>query len=320
MADLDSGTKSSSDNSDEISLEDIDQLLSEDDPEFLQEMSAVSSVNEPSGVEIDLIEIDTAVLQADEDKDSKMKQILESFPKIKNSLIKFEEISSLTKQKIFFFASFLLRSSSNIYQWLRFGLPDYLRYLASQAKRAKNSIFQAVSVFKAWSFKKKILSIVVCLLVFFSIYLIIQNMSGTWIPRFEANTVLSFDKLGKLKNGKNEKWVGFLKALPQKEHQFLFKKVVVNLRADRSSESGNPMGLFEFFVQLDSVETAAEIRLREKELLDVLQRALEDLTYGDSLGEEGKDRIKSVIKKSLNERVRQGWIQEVFISNMILKP
>ena len=80
------------------------------------------------------------------------------------------------------------------------------------------------------------------------------------------------------------------------------------------------MGMFEFFVELDSKDTAIEIKSREKELLDILQRTIEGESYNVLQGESGKIRLKSLIRSELNEVLNQGWVKEVYFSNIVLKP
>ena len=80
------------------------------------------------------------------------------------------------------------------------------------------------------------------------------------------------------------------------------------------------MGLFEFYVDLNSQEAAIEVKARELELKDLLQRTIEDETHYDLQGERGKERVKDLIREELNKVLTRGWVEDVYISNMVLNP
>jgi flagellar basal body-associated protein FliL len=110
----------------------------------------------------------------------------------------------------------------------------------------------------------------------------------------------------------------FYAAFPQEVHEFLFKKMKVNLR--RTSENPNPMGAFEVVVGVDSQDTAVELRDREVEFHDMLQRLFEEELVTELDSETGKKILKGRVRKELNGKLTQGWIKEVHFKSFVLKP
>ena len=98
----------------------------------------------------------------------------------------------------------------------------------------------------------------------------------------------------------------------------LLKKVIVNLKPDDLS-TRNPMGLYEVYLGLDSKDTAIEVKDREKEILDLIQRTLENFTYSEVSSIVGKIRMKSAIKERLNEILNQGRVFHVYFNNFVTK-
>ena len=111
----------------------------------------------------------------------------------------------------------------------------------------------------------------------------------------------------------------FLMAFPQPRHSFLFSKIVVNLKK-RVSSLNEAMGAFEFFVEVDSKDAARELKGREVQLRDLIQRTAEQFTYESLQSEKGKERLKERIRAELNKELAQGWVKSVFIKFMVTKP
>jgi hypothetical protein len=96
-------------------------------------------------------------------------------------------------------------------------------------------------------------------------------------------------------------------------------KIVVNLvPGERSTR--NPMVAFDLYVRTDTEEASVEIRKREKELQDHLQRFCEGLNYDQILNEEGKRVWKLKMKRELNLVLNTGQVKDVFFKTLLLKP
>ena len=103
------------------------------------------------------------------------------------------------------------------------------------------------------------------------------------------------------------------------EHVVVFDHLVVNLRHRADDETENPMGLFAFYFSCSSQEGAVELKDREAEARDVISRALETLAYQELATGSGKEKLKTVLRKSLNGFLTKGQVRRVFIKNMVLK-
>ncbi|MCB0362097.1 MAG: flagellar basal body-associated FliL family protein, partial [Bdellovibrionales bacterium] len=107
-------------------------------------------------------------------------------------------------------------------------------------------------------------------------------------------------------------------AFPQPHYTVLLNKIVLNLR--RTSGHPNPMATFMFYVRVDSTETAIEIKDRQVELLDYVQRALEEMSYEEVNGPGGRLSIKAKTRAEINRVLNQGRVLDVLIEMMITKP
>ena len=107
-------------------------------------------------------------------------------------------------------------------------------------------------------------------------------------------------------------------AFPQQTFTVLLEKIVVNLQ--RSRRHRNPMGAFKFYVTVDSQETAVEVKDRETEVLDYVQRAVEEMSYEEVNGPGGRTQLKALVRGEINRLLNQGRVQDVFIEIMITKP
>ena len=77
------------------------------------------------------------------------------------------------------------------------------------------------------------------------------------------------------------------------------------------------MGLFEFYLGVDSRDTAIELRDREKEVIDIIERTLESFTYHEVVSYQGKILLKAKIRDNVNEILNQGQINRVYINRMV---
>ncbi len=96
-------------------------------------------------------------------------------------------------------------------------------------------------------------------------------------------------------------------------------KIVVNIRPSKQSTQ-NPMIAFDLYVRTDNEEASIEVRKREKELQDHLQRFCEGLTYDQILTEEGKHIWKQKMKRELNLVLSTGRIKDIYFKTLLLKP
>jgi flagellar basal body-associated protein FliL len=147
-----------------------------------------------------------------------------------------------------------------------------------------------------------------------------MNLKGLWLPNWNNDFLSNYEAVAdKVSEVSPSDMVLVRTALPQPEFQVLLDKFVVNLKR-RPGVIENPMGTFEMYLGVDSKEAAVEIRARQKELIDLVSRAIEGLTYPEATGELGTEKIKSVVKDSLNQDLSQGYVTRVYFRTAITKP
>jgi flagellar basal body-associated protein FliL len=103
------------------------------------------------------------------------------------------------------------------------------------------------------------------------------------------------------------------------QHFVLINKIVVNVKPGKLSTS-NPMVAFDLYVRTDTEAAAVEIKDREKQIQDHLQRFCEGLPYDEIQSEEGKLTWKNRMKRELNLVLNTGRVKEVFFKTLLIKP
>ncbi len=163
------------------------------------------------------------------------------------------------------------------------------------------------------------LSSIILLLALFGV--IIHYWGGRWTTFFEDHTVYSLtDKATQIiQLNPEEPPVEFGNDLLVPQHIVLLNKVVVNLKP--SARSGdNPMAAFNIFLHATNQEAAIEIKDRERELQDFVQRITEDFSYDQLQSEGGKRKWKIALKSELNLVLTQGKIKDIYFNTLLIKP
>jgi len=142
-----------------------------------------------------------------------------------------------------------------------------------------------------------------------------------WLPDFGVRLIPSVaDRADRSWSvSEDETWEDFYSTLRHPEHVFQLDQVVVNLRPVDGSEP-NPMGFFEFYLELSSQDVAIEVADRKVEVLDAIQRLIEPMSFDEIASVEGKNQIKTAIRSRLNEFLTQGKVRKVYFKSVILKP
>lgn len=300
----------------EVSTDAVDKLLQQEDPEFSKSLDELKA--EPSSTDVEIESLvtldDDAELDdgAPEEKTSKLQKRFPFLKKLNPKAWLYKRWVFLKAATVAWFWSFII--------FLKTRPKEYAKFLFAQIKRVFAWIGVQIDWFSDLSFFKKAMLILGVACVVGAGYVIKLNMHGSWIPSFQEKFITSFDEVAQDKDTFEPRLsvVNFSKAFPQPEEKFLFNKIVVNLK--RPASGANPMGAFEFWVSVDSKETAIELSVRQKELLDTVSRGLEDLSYREVEGDNGQKVLRTVIRNELNRALSQGYVQDVYFKTMILKP
>jgi flagellar basal body-associated protein FliL len=297
--------------SDEVPLEDIDRILAEEDPEFAKSLEEVRAVE----VDKNVVIVASAIDESEEPSESNNSEGQPSF--IKRKIAQFRQA----------IVSFRLRLKARFVQAAK----DFLLFLKTRPKEfafysfamSKRLLKAAKKPLQAFAEAPRIFQLSLLVAIFLtvgSLWVLVANLKGIWIPHLTEPILASLEPQADFVETYDPKdgAESFYSAFPQELHEFLFKKMKVNLR--RTSMNPNPMGAFEIVVDVDSKDSAVELRDREVELHDLLQRLFEDELASDLETEPGKKILKGRIRKELNAKLTQGWIKDVHFKSFVLKP
>ena len=141
-----------------------------------------------------------------------------------------------------------------------------------------------------------------------------------WNPFKSSEAILSFGEVGSASYGFNPRsdFVLLYKEFPQPEYQILLTKVIVNLK--RSYNHPAALAAAEFYLSLDSEDTAIEVRDRENELRDKIERIMEGFTFQQANSKQGILQMKDEIRQTLNRMLNQGEVLSVGLKAFVTNP
>ncbi len=146
---------------------------------------------------------------------------------------------------------------------------------------------------------------------------------GTLLPETKREWIANFAEQadGVFQYEATEPTEDFNDPILHPEFVVAIERVVVNLRRTPEAESNsNPMAAFEFFIQSDSQIGAIEVKDRNVEIRDQIARAVEQMTYPELATDDGKARLKLVLRKQLNEIMTKGRVRRVYFKTIVLNP
>ncbi|MEZ0390795.1 MAG: flagellar basal body-associated protein FliL [Pseudobdellovibrionaceae bacterium] len=301
--------------------EDLDQVLSEEDPEFLKTVKEISQDKNLSLSQIVITDEDQIL--------NEEKSAWENGGRLKKAIYRFfpfmPKLSLILKKWKFALFSFLRA------EWVR--SKNFLYFLATDGKQkslqAVKKVLNAISDFLSnsmrnfkylgWKLKVAVLMILIVavgtgLFIYKSVtHGVLPQKDELFMPTLErvASEVKEYDPASETEP--------FYENLRAPSNILQLPKVVVNLR--KSSQSGtNPMGAFEFFVEGMAPEVVIEIKDREVEIRDRVQRVLEEFSFDILDKAEGKKLVCEKLKKEINLLLTTGKVKKVWIKTVILKP
>lgn len=200
-------------------------------------------------------------------------------------------------------------------------LKKVLALLISLIQKIKNSktLKNFVSSIKKLGIKGwlKVAASLILLISTFAVYKYIPYLKNIW----KFPYISSFEAIGKkiLTADESSEVVRYANDLLAPQHIVQLNKIVVNLLPSPRSTQ-NPMMAFDLYLRADSEEATVEIKNREKQFQDHLQRFSESLSYDQIQTEEGKQTWKLKMRKELNSILNNGRIRDIYFKNLIIKP
>ncbi len=281
-----------------IDLSAIDELIATEDPDFIRALDEVKEggIDEQVQPEIPIETLDIEHLQDDVDGGS---------------------ISERVRRLI----GRLVAATRAAGPALKEGVKRLLDELKENVRRSTEFITSRLEKYRALpNQSKRLLWAAVCLGVL-SVFTLLVSVSGILKVEVGPRFLASFEQVADAAfvYGDNEPFEDFMDPLFHAEHIVAMDRIIVNLKRPRNAPERNPMGFFDLYFEASNQECAVEMKDREGEVRDLVARTLEQMTYEELITLDGKEKMKSVLRKSLNGFLTRGQIRRVYLKNIILK-
>jgi flagellar basal body-associated protein FliL len=300
----------------ELSMDELDGLLQQEDPTFQEQMSSLKKETVEVSDDVAKLSVDAEPDVNDDTEKEKQKSklqntfgfLLRPIGKVQGWLrLRFRALKN--RMYIVF---------ENLKHYFRHDFPEQVKFWISQVKTFVKSIKEQFAKFMALSKMQKFAILFGVVSVAGSLFLFTKVFNPGWLPHYQDPLVRSL-AIGAPKVysvEKKEDFQDFLLAFPEVEYFILIKRVIVNFRRD--PESGpNPMGAFELYIGVDSQDTAIEVKDREREIIDTIQRTLEGFSHPEASTTVGKIKMKGQIRDRINEMLNQGRVFRVYFSTFL---
>ena len=308
-------------NEDVFSLEDLDILIDAVDPNFRGDMEQIKSVGVHTETEIESLDVgpDEDVPEKEDTEKTRAQKILDFLlSPIRQLRIKIGLKYTAVKNRLFLFLHQMV-------QFIIKDFPDFLRYLKSVLTGFLRAVLafmkQHWATLAAFSMVEKAALSFAILAMSSVFFFALKTLTGDSIlPKFGDEFIHSLEEGANFEGAYKMKseLQDMFQAFPEVEFFVLLNKVIVNLKPD--SQSGpNPMGIYEMYLGLDSQDTAVEVKDREQEILDIIQRTLEGFTYTEVSTKAGKEKMKLAIREQVNKVLNQGRVFHVYFNAFITK-
>jgi hypothetical protein len=275
---------------DEILDSDIDQMLSEEDPNFFQSLTEIGkdSFTETQG--------DLPVEQ-----ERLLNRIIF---RIKLSL-------TVARLRVKESAVFLVTKLPKIV------LAAVKKFVSAQLE----AFSEAQRNFRYLSWKMKLSFFGILLLMLGTGFFIYRSLTHGIVPAEEELFIRSLESVASQVEEYDPKTETepFYENLRTSSNILLIPKMVVNIKPSKQS-GRNPMGAFEFYVEGLIPEVVVEVKDREIEVRDLMQRVVEGFSFDQLDSPEGKQAMTEKLQKEINPLLTTGKIKKIWIKTIILKP
>jgi len=277
-----------------MSLDELDKVIQQADPEALQKIETVREIHPENTAHIELLELDDYL---DREGSSKLRSRLQYLKgrglvfwiwAKRNSI----EYSSRTGQ-------WALRSVTNTREQISAGLTAFSLWPRTQKIGFSFAILLSVGVllFSYLAFVKG--SFRSSNELFMTSLLSLSEKTETIAADAALETFYNSSRIPK--------------------NIFNLKKMVINITPSQNS-GPNPMVAYEFSLEGNSTEVLIEIKDREGEILDQIQRMIEEHTFDELNSADGKKLITEKVRSTVNRLLTLGKIRHVYIQGVIFKP
>lgn len=303
-----------------FSLDDLDKIIEAEDPDFKKNLDSIKEQAVESSAALENLSVTTEDEGLSKEKDKEEYEQKGFFKRVFLFLLKpWFWLREYMHLRWLGFKNRALIFKDEAKDFIRHQLPEYLKYLRSRIYAGFIFLLFEIKKLKTLSRGQWLALIVMISSGAGAVYFLYKSLGGNLLPRWESGLVTSLNKSSPVKGEVKAPadMQDLFQAFPEIEYYVLLKKIVVNLSKDEDS-SKRPMGAFEVFIAADSQDTAIEIKDREEEFADAVQRTLESFKYSDARTKLGKVRMKSAMRDRLNEIINQGRIQNVYFNFFVI--
>ncbi len=304
----------------EMSVEDVDSFLNDEEPDFFNEVSSIAADKSLSIVQINIDDA-VAALHAEIDLWKTYKGPLRIlflvFPFMPRITLRLKLWSFKISGWIH---GYLVRAKNFSYYLLTDGRTAAISKIKSVIVQALTQISTTIHTFKKISFKVRLILIFSLVLFLLSVAVIYQSVTKGLLPgereNFLSNMSSHATQAYEYETSQVEPYMDNARAT---QNLFLTQKIFVNLKTSPGS-GPNPMGAFEFFIEGMSSDVVIEIKDREPMMRDLMQSVIQDMTYDDLDTSEGKKDLCSRLQKEVSRVLTTGSVKNVRIRSFVIKP
>lgn len=299
-----------------LSLESLDSILAEEDPEFARSLSEIG----PDGEAIEIYDEGSELKYALEDE-LKIWQEAKGFKRIASRVLPFlPKLSYQLKMKRTHLRLMWIKWKAEFRNFLQNAGPLTVKALKGVLKSVKSGLVSTVSTFQSFSWPKRLAVLGLLLVTGLSGVFLLKLSRGELFPREDlfvrsmgswATATYQYDPKTDLDS--------FYDSTRATQNMVLMKKMIANIRPSESS-GPNPMGAFEFYVESAASEVVIEIKDRSPEMEDLFLRTIEEMNFDELSSGAGKRLLCERLQREVNKILTRGKVRRVFIKTAIIKP
>jgi len=305
----------------DLSIDEIDAILKNEDPNFSESLSILKEdLNEVEG-EIELAPLEIEGMDEEASKTDTLPQAPKKDYKYFVRQILFWPINKI-KNYIYTLRDLQEKGLSLVVEKAKSSFHWSLDFFKNSYQNSKQFFVILIKWFTNLQKLRK-LQLISFVFIMFLIGLLVQSiLSGRLSKELNHDPFLSsFLKVAEevIKVDPKSALESFDSPLRHPEYVVLLKKVVANLKPSLSS-GAKPMAAFELYIEASSREAAVEINGRYKEFKDRASRVMETMPYDQVIKIEGKVKLKTLLRRELNEILLTGHIKKVYFKTLFYKP
>jgi flagellar basal body-associated protein FliL len=298
----------------ELSLDQLDSLISSEDPTFAADLALINALPNDANVNLDVVDIGQNFSLMRENPWRHTHGLRKVVVTLLPFLPPLWDLYYRFTDSIYFF-----RSRFKVY--LKQAGPMLLQGLKTAGKAALAFVKERATTFKNLSTKLKLLAVGLTLAVILTLAFVYRSVTHGILPPDKEFLIASMGEWSEqdYKYDADSEMDSFYDSPRTIQNIMALPKMVVNLKP--STNSGpNPMAAMEFYLEGMSPESIVEVKDRESEVRDLFQRTLEDMSFDDVDIAEGKQLMTERLRQALNGVLTKGKVRRVFIKESVIKP